>query len=281
MEPISQNHIYLMHLIVQEAARRSCLVEAHYLVNQAACDKLDSPDGPFAGRVQGVISLHPFPRPALHDVRPGCVPLVFLGTERARSVPSVSGNSWYGGYRLTMTAIELGHRHIIVCANPAPISYGQDLFIEGHREAMIENGLNVHEQTIRDSQATPWNDLTGLRDYLVQYKDATCILAGSHELASNLLQVAELAGIDIPGHVSLACIGAMVFPGGRSVSGITFRSDGAVKRAFDMLEELIQTGEVHCHRQMLNPLLHPGETLAPPRETQDRKEILVEEQQAG
>ena len=281
MEPISQNHIYLMHLIVQEAARRNSFVETHYLVNEAACEKLDGKDGPFGGRVQGVISLHPFPRPPLHDVRPGCVPLVFLGTERNRSVPSVAGNSWYGGYRLTMSAVELGHRQVILCSNPAPISYGQSQFIEGHREAMTEKGLEVNELAIRDSQTTAWGDLTGLRDYLVRYKDATCILAGSHELASDLLQVAKLAGIDIPGHVSLACIGAAVRLGGRRVSGITFRSEEAVKRAFDMLEELIRTGEVHCHRQMLNPLFRPGETLAPPRDAQDRKEILVEGKQTG
>lgn len=260
---------YLLHHILEEATRRNYLTEVVCLKEGDDWASLNSAQGPFSNRVKGIFSLYPFPTDDYPVLPPDKLPLVFIGSRVARSLPCASGHNWLGGYSLTREVLLKGHKRIIVCARPEAISYGTQQAIEGHAMAMQEAGLEVNQEALEFSTRIAPHSLTGYRDYLMRFPEATAVIALAEPVALNIVSVAEMLGVRLPEDLSLVSSGNIPLNEGRSgkqIPSIEYALPALLEASFTMLEGLMRTGRCDYGLTLTRPVFSPGETLAEPRE---------------
>lgn len=259
---------YLMHHIIEEAARRNYLTEVVCLKEGDDWSALNSPQGPFSDRVKGIISLHPFACEDFQELPADRIPLVFLGSRVPRSLPCASGHNWLGGYRLTREVLKQGHKRIILCARAEEPSYGTLQAIEGHTAAMLEAGLSVNTEAIEDSTRLRPHVLADYRDYLLKHADATAVISLCEPVALSIVNVAEMLGVRLPEDLSLVSSGNVPLNAGqpsKQITSIEYCLQALLDAGFTMLEGLMRTGHADVSQLLTQPVWLPGETLGAPR----------------
>jgi DNA-binding LacI/PurR family transcriptional regulator len=118
------------------------------------------------------------------------------------NVPTVGATNWSGAFAATRHLAELGHRRVAIISGP------RDLFcnharMDGYRSAMEAAGLPV------DPELMCWGDFHVEAAFkhatamLVMEDRPTAIFAGSDLQAMGVVEAARLAGLQVPGQLSL------------------------------------------------------------------------------
>ncbi|MFD2117345.1 LacI family DNA-binding transcriptional regulator [Paenibacillus yanchengensis] len=140
---------------------------------------------------------------ALHKHK---VPLVLLD----REVPGINcdivlGDSKEGARELVEHLIENGHQRIALVNGDSSISSAR-LRLQGYREGLLLNQIELHENYIYEASFGAKHDLSRLSEWLKQLTPPpTAIVAGNNILAVEILRVLEEQNIDVPEQLSLVC----------------------------------------------------------------------------
>jgi DNA-binding LacI/PurR family transcriptional regulator len=153
----------------------------------------------------GALSVLNLPRgDELRQLAAAGVPVVVIdpAEEPGPGIRSVGTTNWQGGLSATRHLIELGHRRIATIGGPPPL-WSVRARLDGYRAAMLEAGLPVDEELIRNDifsvdggrqQAT---HLLGLADR------PTGIVAGNDAQAFGVLQALAEFRLRAPDDVSV------------------------------------------------------------------------------
>jgi DNA-binding LacI/PurR family transcriptional regulator len=261
--------VWYEHILLLGARRRNLAAEVIVQSPASGADTPASPELSLVGRVDGLVSLSPFPLERRHGDRPGDLPVVFLVPPFDECAPRVSADVREASAEIVHAAVRAGHRHIVFsedCVEPDPRLTAMQL--EGYRKAMEAHGLPVDDGPLRASRRvrhdSPAAVIAHLRA-LTARRGATAVFAGSLGRAMAMVRVAPQAGIDIPGDLSVACIGsAAVDAGGmtRQITGMVPDFDFMADTCLDLLARQSETGRSDVSSVSVRMHLLPGHTLA-------------------
>jgi len=187
-------------------------------------------------KIQGVISL--LPRKALKTVQlPPGIPIVYLGVQDPLSIPSVTGNPYSAMYKLTQVLIEKGHRDIAVMVSSKWDSRNLSDAVEGHQDAMREEGLEISHSALRDSSQKAPGDLSGIRDFLEKFSEATAVICLDIDNAIKLVEYADLTALPVPEKLSIGSLqeGYMRRGIGKRFLGAFYDWEAIISTCFEIL----------------------------------------------
>lgn len=258
---------YRLARVMAVAEKRHYSVKVKYLHKSDDWDMVDKAGGMFGPEVVGVISLHPCPHMPGHHLAEDQLPFVYFGGNTPFCLPNVTGDTTNGFYQLTREIITLGHTNIICFCDPADSPYELNAHLYGHQRAMMEAGLEVNEKAWRQSLNVREGDLSAIRSYLEDFKDATAIICMWGGMATPLVSVADMMGIRVPEDLSVTAHGAspLVTKPGQTMTSLEYDVDALIGSAVDLLREQQRHRCVKRTRVLGNPFINMGASLAPPR----------------
>jgi DNA-binding LacI/PurR family transcriptional regulator len=133
------------------------------------------------------------------------IPLVVLdptGVPRD-GVPSVGAANWLGGLSVTRHLLDLGHRRIAVITGPR-WALNSRARLDGHRAALEAAGIPVDPDLIREGAFEIGDGARHTADLLRLPRPPTAVLALNDGMAIGVYHAAGLAGVRIPGDLSVA-----------------------------------------------------------------------------
>lgn len=259
---------YRLARVMAVAEKRHYSVKVKYIHRGEDWDKVDQVGGVFGEEVVGVISLHPFNHMPEFNLADDRLPFVYFGGNTPYCLPNVTGDTSNGFYQLTSAIIAQGHEKIICFCDPADSKYELAAHLYGHRLAMDEAGLEVNEPAWRQSLNVREGDLSAIRSYLEDYKDATAIICMWGGMATHLVAVADMMGIKVPEELSVTAHGAspLVNKPGQMMTALEYDVDALISAAVDLLREQQRYRCVKRTHVLGNPYINLGASLAPPRQ---------------
>ena len=264
------------HTILEDALKRHYVTEVVCLNREDDWTKITTRTGPFSDRVQGIISLHPFPYVYPSKQDRSNIPIVFLldPTKLRENVfevtqPVVTGDLYSGFYELTKHVLSFGHRNIVFFANNIRSSEYTQTCWRAHKRAMEEAGLKANKAALEKSMALPARRLTSAKEFIETFNDATAVICETMMSAHNLIEVADLHGIKVPENLSIVTQGYGYMRIGEekhSMTCLQYDIPRAIDLCLDMLLEQIKTGTCSIRNVMVRPIIVEGESISPPSE---------------
>ncbi len=272
-EPVDILHL---HVVLEAALRRNCVVETALVANDAEWQRIDTAIGPFSDRVLGIVALYPFPHSCPERLAPERIPVAFLldpgrlAVEAGETfLPHITGDMYDGFYQLTQKLIDLGHRKIAFFASqPVDADYSRTCW-RAHERAMNEAGLHANREAFSQSAGCAIDDTAAIKDFLDRHADATAILCEKISGAHKLIALADLLGIRVPEDLSIVAQGhGMMRPGDPSSPLYCLQYDmaRAAEICLDLLFEMARSRTCPITRAMVRPVFVDGRSLARPRQ---------------
>ncbi len=265
------DHVYLsrMHAIIKGASERGYTTEVLCLEDgDPGWGQIDRRDGPFSGRVNAIICLHPLDRMDLMEFEDDQIPMVFFESPGTECRPVVHHDSVFAAYQATRLAIAAGHRNIVLYAGaPHPDCGFEDSFA-GYKKAMDDHGLPIVMEAIDESLTHKFDDLPLMRQFLARFSDATAIFTLTSAKARRFVVLCDVLGIRIPEDLSLvsqASAPMRTSSEGPIITGSRARTQNTVANCFDILEEFISFRYSTRCRVVLRPDAIAGGSVGPPR----------------
>jgi DNA-binding LacI/PurR family transcriptional regulator len=265
------DHVYLsrMHAVIKGATDRGYTTEVQCLPDgDNGWDTIDVRGACFSERVVAIISLHPFPRYTLPAPEEERLPLVFFEAPGEDSRPTVHHDAVFAAYQAVRLAIEAGHRDIVLYAGHPHPDCGFGKSYEGYERAMREAGLAINEKAIEQSLTHHNDDLTLMRQFLVEHGSATALFTLTSAKARRFVALCDVLGIDIPGDLTLISQASAPMRNTddqKMISGSRARTSETVMNCFAVLEEMMQRRTTARRRIVLQPDAICEHTLGPPR----------------
>lgn len=261
---------YRLSRVLAVAEERNYAVEIKYLRADDDWSQVDQKGAVFGKDVMGVITLYPFPHDSNNELAPDRLPFVHLGGSSHICLPTVAGNTVDGFYRLTKRIIEEGHREIVCLCDPSDTEWETNSRIYGHERAMGEAGLAVNREAVARSLTFREGDLSALRAFIDEFRAATAIICMWGMASAQLVDVAEMMGIRVPEHLSIAAHGLSSMGTGRHtiMTHLEYDMDALVRICFDLLME--QKTTRGCTRTLVlgAARVREGASLGPPADTE-------------
>jgi LacI family transcriptional regulator len=117
-------------------------------------------------------------------------------------VPSLAATNWAGGLAATRHLIQLGHRRIAAIGGP-PAMLCSRARLDGYRAALHDAGLPLDPALVRDGTFFNTGGYEAATELLRMPDRPTAIFAGSDEQAFGVYEAARLAGLAVPGDLSV------------------------------------------------------------------------------
>lgn len=261
-----------LHEIMLQASQRNAIVEVLQLTEDVDLGTVDlRQGGPFSERVRGIISLKPFPH-SCKDPLPGDrIPMVFQGPYIMESLPSVTGDTYYGMYSLTRRLIAAGHRNIALCSGSQPLLLPAVAErIRGFETACAEAGVPFNRELFNYTQSLKMDSVGEALEVLQANPDVTGWVCLANWIAQRLAMAAESIGLSVPADLSIACFGeGELIPGDskRQLACYGPDTEAIVKACLDMLEEKWKTRRGPHSLVLIRPRMMEGHSigLAPDR----------------
>jgi DNA-binding LacI/PurR family transcriptional regulator len=266
------DHVYLsrMHSVIKGATDRGYTTEVLCLPDgDEGWDMVDVRGASFSERVVAIISLHPFARYKLPPPEEERLPLVFFEAPGEESRPTVHHDAVFAAYQATRLAIDAGHRDIILYAGRPHPDCGFEKSYEGYERAMRQAGLSINDKAIEQSLAHHNDDLTLMRQFLVEHGSATALFTLTSAKARRFVSLCDVLGIEIPGDLTLVSQASAPMRTNdehKTISGSRARTSETVKSCFAILEEMLQSGTTARRCIVLQPDAVRENSLGPPRQ---------------
>jgi LacI family transcriptional regulator, galactose operon repressor len=161
--------------------------------------------------------------------------------------------------------IELGHREIGHIAGP-PVSSSL-LRTAGYRATLKKHGLAVNEDWIASSDYQKQGGFTAMQEVLKASSRPTAMFATNDPAAIGAIVACRVAGLDIPGDISIVgagCIEGSYHPN-PFVTTVDWPRTELGARAAEMLLRLIAGEKFEERHVVLKPELQVRQSAAPPR----------------
>ncbi len=184
-----------------------------------------------------------------------------------QDVPSVGATNWAGGLSATEHLIELGHRRIAVIGGPEDFLCSRAR-IDGYRAALERAGIAVDPELVRHGNFHHEGGHDRARELLALPDRPTAIFAGSDEQAFGVIEAARLAGLSVPGDLSVVGFDDLPMARWSSPPLTTVRQPLADmgRMAGRVLHDLITGGQLDSQRLELSThLVARASTASPPR----------------
>jgi LacI family xylobiose transport system transcriptional regulator len=132
------------------------------------------------------------------------IPFVLLDPagDPASDVPAVGAANWNGALIATRHLLSLGHSAIGLIGGPADMLCSRAR-VAGYRSALDEAGVPVREDLIVSGEFDRDDGLRLGRQMLARSDRPTAIFAGNDLMALGVYEAARLAGLTIPGDLSV------------------------------------------------------------------------------
>lgn len=223
------------------------------------------------GRADGVLLVSLSPTDTeVERLREARVPVVVVDGEHAE-LPSVVIDDLQGGELATRYLIDLGHRKIAFVGDP-PVSpyhltagYGRR---EGYLRALRAARLPITPEYLKEGPHDRHVAHRLTDDLLALAERPTAIFAGSDTQALGVLEAAELAGLAVPGDLSVVGfddIGVSAYVGLTTVRQ-PLRASG--EHGAELLLDALESGELTPICETLPLELVARKTAAPPRRSE-------------
>jgi LacI family xylobiose transport system transcriptional regulator len=159
-----------------------------------------------ARRPTGVIVAHMGFTPEQHGLLAASgIPLVALDptSEPMRPVPSVTAGNRHGAIAAAQHLLDLGHTRIGMITGPLERLNARDR-LAGARAALEAAGVPLEERLIRSGMWFSFEEGTALGAELLRLADPpTAVLCGNDMQALGVYEAARLAGLAVPGDLSV------------------------------------------------------------------------------
>jgi LacI family transcriptional regulator len=182
-------------------------------------------------------------------------------------VPSVGATNWAGGLAATEHLVRLGHRRIAVIGGPEAYLCSRAR-IDGYRAALERAGIVVDPALLRHGNFHHEGGFDQASALLALPDPPTAVFAGSDEQAFGVIEAARVAGLTVPGNLSVVGFDDLPMARWSAPPLTTVRQPLAEmgRTAGRMLLELITTGSLDLQRVELATTLVPRASTAPPRD---------------
>jgi LacI family transcriptional regulator len=140
-------------------------------------------------------------RQAFHRARIPCVVIDPVDLPDPE-VPSVGATNWAGGLSATRHLLDLGHRRIAVIGGPQHLLCSRAR-IDGYRAALDAAGLPVDPGLIGYGDFHHTGGYQRAGELLALARPPTAVFAGSDEQAFGVVEAARVAGLTVPGDLSV------------------------------------------------------------------------------
>lgn len=139
------------------------------------------------------------------------MPIVLLNRKISRNGfkgDLIDSDNTQGAYALTSHLLSLGHRKIGVINGNLAVSTGSERF-SGFKKAMLEAGVEVDDgyQYRYDGDFTTDSGFKGAAKLMEMEDRPTAVLTMNNAMTIGAIKYFRANGIEIPGHVSVACYG--------------------------------------------------------------------------
>lgn len=180
-------------------------------------------------------------------------------------VPSVGATNWAGGLAATEHLVALGHRRIAVIGGPEAYLCSRAR-IGGYRAALERAGIPLDPALIRHGNFHHDGGFDQASRLLGQQAPPTAVFAGSDEQAFGVIEAARVAGLSVPGDLSVVGFDDLPMARWSSPPLTTVRQPLSEmgRTAGRMLHELITRGRLDPQRVELATTLVPRTSTAPP-----------------
>lgn len=258
---------YRLAQVIKIVESRNFAVEVKYLRPEDDWSDVDRIGAVFSEATCGVISLAPFPHPAPAELAPDRLPFVYLGGNNHECRPTVAGDTMNGFYMMTRLVIEKGHRNIICFGDPNDTEYEQRDRLIGHERAMREAGLEVNLDAFRRSLGIAEGDLSALRRFLEDFRDATAIICMWGGADFHIVEVAGMMGIRVPDDLSITGHGAgpMGAKPDSTMTCLEYDQESLVNSCIDLVLAQKARRRADVSLVLGNPRIHMGDSLVAPR----------------
>ena len=272
-EPVTYQHLpHRLRFIIEGATERGYLTQVKYLRDSDDWRQISRRGAVFSDRVEGVISLFAFPHAREEDLALDAdrLPFVFWGSNSSSCLPVVAGDTHSGFYRLTHKLIALGHKDIIMCIHdPQESERERENRFLGHERAMREARLEANHEAAEWSRRLQAGDLSGVREFLERFGEATAIISVALGLTHDIIAVAELMGWRVPEDVSVTGHGLPLMrphDPDHALTRLRYDEKQAVDGCFTLLEQQRTKRRCLTARLLLCPTIEEGRSIAPPRQ---------------
>ena len=203
--------------------------------------KIDLREGPFGGRVDGIISFCAGPERRSCEIGQEQIPTVYLGLLDPECFPCVTGDDQDATYWMTRRLLELGHRRIALYCHPYHSTHHQELLLDAHRKAMNEAGAEANMESARESMAIGDGNPTSLNEFIKRHSDCSAIFSFSGEMAAHLCDAAEAASYRLPEDLSIVSIGHGLSRYGKVIASMIYDWDAICSTCMNLLMEQMRT----------------------------------------
>ncbi len=216
-------------------------------------------------RVDGLILASPV-IPRSHAIEASrIVPTVIVGkATRAATIDSVTNDDRRGGEMVVDHLVELGHRRIAHI--DGGFGAGARPRRTGYTRAMRRHGLENETRSVRGSFAEE-GGATGMRTLLSDSVRPTAVFVANDLAAIGALEVLNVAGLDVPGDLSVVGYDNTALAAGHR-SGLTTvdqpRHDMG-RMAAELILQRISEDRATVRHVVLSPKLVARESTGPPR----------------
>lgn len=263
--------LWYEHVLLKVAQIKGLLMELKALPSAMSFSEALTPGAFFAADVEGVVSLSSFQPSRMPDDPAKMVPYVFLCPPYEACSPKVCADVQEAYENLTAQIIRTGHTRIAFSEDAfEPDPRQTTLHRTGFDRAMAAAALVPDDRWTQKSRSLLNHDLPAITAFLKSTRKLRCgptaIVAGSLGRAMAILRAAPLAGIAIPGDLSVASIGSAPVEGfpGRQISGMLPHFERMAGLCLELLDQQKSDGHSDFTEIRLRMHFVPGHTLAPP-----------------
>ncbi len=161
-----------------------------------------------AGWVDGIIidSCCPADSEAEYSKSLNCdtkkIPIVSLEKNMQGNLSSVIIDNKYYAYLATEYLIGLGHTQIAHIGGPQNMSMCLDN-LEGYKEALIKNAIEVNSNYIDFGNYTPMSGYNVMKEFLNRQNSITAVFAANDQMAIGAIKAIKEAGLNIPKDIAV------------------------------------------------------------------------------
>jgi LacI family transcriptional regulator len=150
--------------------------------------------------------------PVYRELLASRVPTVLMGhmAPFCTQFVNVESDDVAGGYAVTQYLLAQGHKRISFFCGPPATPWSQERF-EGYRRAMREANLELDEKLVFQGGRTIAEGALAAEQMLAEGTDATAVQVVNDLVATGCMDVLLKHGIAVPGDVSIAGFGNILF----------------------------------------------------------------------